>query len=150
MSTNVDNTKKTEPTRWQPVVAKYAKPDTRRSLVMLANTLVPYFALWGLMIWSIRVSYWITLGLSVLAGGFLIRTFIIFHDCGHGSFFKSKKANDVVGSITGFLNFTPYYRWKHDHAVHHATGCDHIGASLGMTGRLFAQQFERSIVIHAD
>ena len=88
---------------------------------MLANTLVPYFALWGLMIWSIRVSYWITLGLSVLAGGFLIRTFIIFHDCGHGSFFKSKKANDVVGSITGFLNFTPYYRWKHDHAIHHAT-----------------------------
>jgi omega-6 fatty acid desaturase (delta-12 desaturase) len=76
------------------------------------------------MIWSIQYSYWITLGLSVLAAGFLMRTFIIFHDCGHGSFFKSKKANDFVGRITGFLNFTPYYRWKHDHAIHHATASD--------------------------
>jgi omega-6 fatty acid desaturase (delta-12 desaturase) len=76
------------------------------------------------MIWSIQISYWITLGLSVLAAGFLMRTFIIFHDCGHGSFFKSQKANEFVGRITSFLNFTPYYRWKHDHAIHHATAGD--------------------------
>jgi acyl-lipid omega-6 desaturase (Delta-12 desaturase) len=124
MTMNSKQNQKAESVRWQPLVAKYAKSDTRRSLIMLANTLIPYFILWGLMIWSIRISYWLTLGLSLLAGGFLIRTFIIFHDCGHGSFFKSKKANDVVGSLTGFLNFTPYYRWRHDHAIHHATAGD--------------------------
>jgi acyl-lipid omega-6 desaturase (Delta-12 desaturase) len=124
MSTNTKESQVAEEIRWQPIVASYAKPDMRRSLWQVANTLVPYFVLWGLMIWSVQVSYWITLGLSVLAAGFLMRTFIIFHDCGHGSFFKSKKANDFVGRITGFLNFTPYYRWKHDHAIHHATAGD--------------------------
>jgi omega-6 fatty acid desaturase (delta-12 desaturase) len=124
VSTNLIESQKAEEIRWQPIVAKYAKPDMRRSLWQLANTLIPYFVLWGLMIWSIQYSYWITLGLSVFAAGFLMRTFIIFHDCGHGSFFKSRKANDWVGRITGFLNFTPYYRWKHDHAVHHATAGD--------------------------
>ncbi len=120
MITNMDESQAAEHVRWQPIVAKYAKPDLTRSLWQIANTLIPYFVLWGLMIWSVQISYWITLGLSVLAAGFLMRTFIIFHDCGHGSFFKSKKANDFVGRITGFLNFTPYYRWKHEHAIHHA------------------------------
>jgi acyl-lipid omega-6 desaturase (Delta-12 desaturase) len=113
-----------ETIRWQPIVAKYAKPNLARSLWQVANTLIPYFVLWYLMILSIEVSYWITLGLSVVAAGFLMRTFIIFHDCGHGSFFKSQKANDTLGIITGLLNFTPYYRWKHDHAIHHATAGD--------------------------
>jgi omega-6 fatty acid desaturase (delta-12 desaturase) len=73
---------------------------------------------------SLEVSYWLTLALSVLAAGFLMRTFIIFHDCGHGSFFKSRRANDALGIITGILTFTPYYQWRHDHAVHHATAGD--------------------------
>jgi acyl-lipid omega-6 desaturase (Delta-12 desaturase) len=124
MSTNSKDLPNAEEIRWQPIVAKYAKPDMRRSLWQVANTLIPYFVLWGLMVWSIQYSYWITLGLSIFAAGFLMRTFIIFHDCGHGSFFKSRKANDWVGRITGFLNFTPYYRWKHDHAIHHATAGD--------------------------
>ena len=124
MSKNSNPSQDAEHIRWQPIVAKYARPDLRRSLLQVANTLVPYFILWGLMIWSIQISYWITLGLAVLAAGFLMRIFIIFHDCGHGSFFKSRKANDFLGRITGFLNFTPYYRWKHDHAIHHATSGD--------------------------
>ena len=121
MITSMEESQAAEQVRWQPIVAKYAKPDLTRSLWQIANTLIPYFVLWGLMIWSVQISDWITLGRSVLAAGFLMRTFIIFHDCGHGSFFKSKKANELVGRITGFLNFTPYYRWKHDHAIHHAT-----------------------------
>ena len=124
MSTNSRESQEAEKIHWQPIVAKYAKPDMRRSLWQVANTLIPYFVLWGLMIWSIQYSYWITLVLSILAAGFLMRIFIIFHDCGHGSFFKSRKANDFLGRITGFLNFTPYYRWKHDHAIHHATSSD--------------------------
>ena len=121
---NTNESEEAETLRWQPIVAKYAKPDLARSLWQVANTLIPYFVLWYLMIRSVEISYWLTLGLSVLASGFLMRTFIIFHDCGHGSFFKSQKANDFMGRITGFLNFTPYYRWKHDHAVHHATASD--------------------------
>lgn len=113
-----------EHVRWQPIVAKYAKPNLARSLWQLINTLIPYFILWALMIRSLQSSYWITLALAFPAAGFLMRTFIIFHDCGHGSFFKSQKANEFVGRITAFLHFTPYYRWKHDHAVHHATAGD--------------------------
>jgi omega-6 fatty acid desaturase (delta-12 desaturase) len=124
MNTNSTKSQEAEQLRWQPIVAKYAKPDLARSLWQVANTLIPYFALWYLMIRSIELSYWLTLGLSVIAAGFLMRTFIIFHDCGHGSFFKSQKANDFLGRVTAFLNFTPYYRWKHDHAIHHATAGD--------------------------
>ena len=87
MNTNSNESQAVEHIRWQPLIAKYAQPDLARSLWQVANTLIPYFVLWGLMIWSIQFSYWITLGLSVLAAGFLMRTFIIFHDCGHGSFF---------------------------------------------------------------
>jgi omega-6 fatty acid desaturase (delta-12 desaturase) len=141
MSANSKELQKAEETRWQPIVARYAKPELNRSLWQVANTLVPYFVLWGLMIWSIRYSYWITLGLSVFAAGFLMRTFIIFHDCGHGSFFKSRKANDFVGRITGFLNFTPYYRWKHDHAIHHATAGDLDRRGVGDVYTMTVQEY---------
>ncbi len=124
MNKNQKETNETENVRWQKIVAKYARPDLRRSLWQVANTLIPYFILWYLMIRALEVSYWITLGLSVVAAGFLMRAFIIFHDCGHGSFFKSKKANAFVGTITALLNFTPYDRWRHDHAIHHATAGD--------------------------
>jgi omega-6 fatty acid desaturase (delta-12 desaturase) len=106
---------------WRSMVAKYQQADVWRSLWQVANTLIPYFLLWYLMYLSLNVSYWLTLGLSILTAGFMVRTFIIFHDCGHGSFFKSKKANDILGNITGILTFTPYAHWTREHAVHHAT-----------------------------
>ena len=102
INANLTQSQEAEHIRWQPIVAKYAKPHLGRSLWQLANTLIPYVVLWGLMIWSIQISYWITLALAFPAAGFLMRTFIIFHDCGHGSFFKSQKANDFVGRITAF------------------------------------------------
>ena len=74
----------------------------------LVNTLVPYAALWCLMYLSLQVSVWLALPLAVLAAGFLVRVFIIFHDCGHGSFLPSRRANDIVGYITGVLALTPY------------------------------------------
>ena len=89
------------------ILAQYQRPNRWRSTWELANTLVPYFVLWYLMVLSLRVSYLLTLGLAVLTAGFMVRTFIIFHDCGHGSFFKSRRANDVVGIITGIITFTP-------------------------------------------
>jgi omega-6 fatty acid desaturase (delta-12 desaturase) len=109
---------------WRQAVAKYQQSDTRRSYWQVVNTLLPYFVLWYLMYRSLAVSYWLTLLLAIPAAGFMVRTFIIFHDCGHGSFFNSRKANDVLGFITGVLTFTPYYHWRHDHAIHHATAGD--------------------------
>jgi acyl-lipid omega-6 desaturase (Delta-12 desaturase) len=114
----------TEKFRWQSVVASYARPELGRSLWQAINTLVPYFTLFYLAMRSLEISFWLTLPLSFLTAGFMVRTFIIFHDCGHGSFFKSKKANTWMGRFTGLLVFTPYYRWTHDHAIHHATASD--------------------------
>ncbi len=105
-------------------LAPYQKPDNRRSLWQLANTLVPYFLLWPVMVWSLNVSYLLTLALALLTTGFVARIFIIFHDCGHGSFFASRRGNDTVGIITGLITWTPYYRWRRDHAIHHATSGD--------------------------
>ena len=110
--------------RWHEIVARYARSDLKRSLWEMFNTLIPYFALWYLMIYSVHISYWLTLLLSIPTAGFMVRTFIIFHDCGHGSFFKSQKANDALGIFTGILNFTPYYEWRHTHAIHHASASD--------------------------
>jgi acyl-lipid omega-6 desaturase (Delta-12 desaturase) len=109
---------------WQKIVAAYARPDLPSSIWQMINTLVPFFTLFYLSLRSLEVSFWLTLPLTILTAGFMIRAFIIFHDCGHGSFFKSQRANDVVGFVTGLLAFTPYYRWKHAHAIHHATSGD--------------------------
>lgn len=106
---------------WMEIVRKYNYPDRARSIWQIINSLVPYAVLWYLMYLSLSVSYWITLGLSLLAAGFLVRIFIIFHDCGHGSFFKSTWANRIIGTILGSLVFTPYEYWTNDHAAHHRT-----------------------------
>jgi len=109
---------------WKEIVASYRQPSFWRSVWQIVDTLVPYAALWYLMCRSLSVSYWITLLLVVLAAGFLVRVFIIHHDCGHGSFFKSQKADDIWGFITGALTFTPYYLWRGKHAIHHAASGD--------------------------
>jgi omega-6 fatty acid desaturase (delta-12 desaturase) len=75
---------------------------------------------WIILYFSLQVGYWLTLLLSVVAAGFLVRIFIIQHDCGHNSFFKSRHINDVVGIICGVLTFVPYRYWRKSHAIHHA------------------------------
>ncbi len=124
MNTPSDTSIEIDTTRWQQIVARYAQPDLWRSIWQVIDTLLPFFALWAVMVFSVHVSYWLTLLLAFPTAGFMVRTFIIFHDCGHGSFFKSHKANDILGTITGILTFTPYIRWRHDHAIHHATSSD--------------------------
>jgi acyl-lipid omega-6 desaturase (Delta-12 desaturase) len=109
---------------WRNAIKQYQNPNVRRSVWQLVNSIVPYLIFWGLMVWSLRYGYWLTLLLAVPAGGFLVRVFIIFHDCGHGSFFKSRQANDIFGYITGILVFTPYHWWRYRHAVHHASAGD--------------------------
>jgi omega-6 fatty acid desaturase (delta-12 desaturase) len=110
--------------RWQDIVAKYQNPDLRRSLWNMANTFIPYFVGWYLMYRSLEISYWLTLALAVPVAGLLVRIFIILHDCGHSSYFTSAKANDWVGTLCGFLTFTPYLQWRRHHAIHHASSGD--------------------------
>lgn len=109
---------------WQQAVKPYQSADLRRSLWQMINSIVPYFILWILAYLGLQISYGLTLIFAFLAALFAMRVFIIFHDCGHGSFFKSKRANNIVGIFTGILTFTPYYAWRHSHAVHHATSGD--------------------------
>ncbi|MCB1228063.1 MAG: fatty acid desaturase [Verrucomicrobiales bacterium] len=109
---------------WKAIVAEFSTPSLPKAIWQLVDTLVPYVLLWAAMIWSLKGPYWVTLGLAALAGLLLVRVFIIFHDCGHGSFFKSKRANNVVGFLTGMLTFTPYSHWTWQHAVHHQTSGD--------------------------
>jgi omega-6 fatty acid desaturase (delta-12 desaturase) len=110
-----------EAVAWKQIVLKYQKPSLPRAIWQLIDTLGPYAGIWYLMYLSLSWSYWITFALAALNGLFLIRIFIIFHDCGHGSFFKSRLVNDIVGFITGMLTLTPYYHWRWEHSIHHAT-----------------------------
>jgi omega-6 fatty acid desaturase (delta-12 desaturase) len=107
-------------------LSQYERPILRKAVWQLVNTFTPYLALWALMAYLVRQghSYWFTLALAVVAAAMLVRIFIVFHDCGHGSFFVSRRANKVLGYITGFLTFTPYDDWRHTHAAHHATTGD--------------------------
>ena len=106
---------------WRKIVKKYQIPCLKKSLWQIANSMGPYIALWILMYFTVSVSWPLTLGLAILAGMFLVRVFIIFHDCGHGSFFKSKDANNTVGFVAGLMTLTPYRHWRWQHAVHHGT-----------------------------
>ena len=109
---------------WKEGLARYQRPEVWRGIWQILNSLVPYAALWYLMYSSLAISVWLTVPLTLLAGGFLVRIFIIFHDCAHSSFFKSRLANEVLGFLTGVLCFTPYHRWRWEHTVHHASAGD--------------------------
>lgn len=126
---------------WRALVARYEIPSRWRSTWQLVNTLVPYVALWYLMYLSLALSYWLTLPLAVLAGGFLVRIFIIFHDCGHGSFFTSRRANNVWGAIAGVLTLTPYYHWRWEHAVHHGSAGDLDRRGVGDVWTMTVQEY---------
>ena len=100
----------------------------------IIDTIVPYALCWYLMYLCRPVSWWLVVPLAVLAGGLLVRVFIIFHDCGHGSFFKSRGANDAVGFLTGILTFTPYYHWRWEQPSTTATPAIWTSAAPAMCG----------------
>ena len=102
-------------------IKPFENPDTKASVWQLVNTLPPFFLLWYLAYEAISVSLILSIALSILAGGFVVRVFIIFHDCCHGSFFKNRKVNHFVGTVTGILTMFPYEKWKREHSIHHAT-----------------------------
>jgi len=129
---------------WKEIVAQFQAPSTPRATWQIVNTMVPYAALWYLMFHTLAVSWWLTIPLAVLAGAFLVRVFIIFHDCGHGSFFKSRAANDFVGFVCGMLTFTPYYHWRWEHSLHHASSGDLDRRGIGDVWTMTVQEYLES------
>ncbi len=109
---------------WRDALAPYARPHLGRSLLDLLTSVVPYLALSVAMYQALQVSYLLTLLIAVPASGFLVRTFILFHDCSHGSLLPSKRANIWLGRVLGLFVYSPFLRWRHDHAIHHATAGD--------------------------
>ncbi|MGV8985613.1 MAG: fatty acid desaturase [Cypionkella sp.] len=106
--------------QWVMKLARYRDPSTRRSIFELLVTLVPFVMLWALAWAALEVSPWLSLAIAVLNGGFLVRIFIIQHDCGHASYFHNRTVSDWVGRALGVLTLTPYDVWKRSHAIHHA------------------------------
>jgi omega-6 fatty acid desaturase (delta-12 desaturase) len=127
---------------WRAVLAPYARPHLGRSLIDVATSLVPYLGLLVAMYFLLDVSYWLVLAVSVLAAGFLVRTYILFHDCAHGSFLPWSKANEWLGATCGLLVFTPFQRWRHQHAVHHASSGDLDRRGVGDLPTLTVAEYE--------
>jgi acyl-lipid omega-6 desaturase (Delta-12 desaturase) len=111
---------------WNEILAPYAQPSLRRSLLQIATSVVPYLGLSVLMylLLNAGVSDLVVLALAIPTAGFLVRTFILFHDCSHGSLMGSKRANAYLGAVLGLFVLSPFRRWRHDHAVHHASSGD--------------------------
>jgi acyl-lipid omega-6 desaturase (Delta-12 desaturase) len=105
---------------WRSILQKYQRPDTKKAVIQLINSYMPFLGLWVLMYFSLNWSYWITLGLAAINAFFLVRIFIIQHDCGHQSFLKSRKLNNVIGLISSFFSSIPYKYWSRTHNAHHA------------------------------
>jgi omega-6 fatty acid desaturase (delta-12 desaturase) len=120
---------------WVLELAKYRNPSTRRSVMELVVTLVPFVLLWALAWVALSISYWLAFGIAVLNGLFLVRIFVIQHDCGHASFFNNRTAQDWVGRILGVLTLTPYDVWRRTHSIHHSHhgNLDHRGIGDVMT-----------------
>lgn len=114
------------PSDWQAALRKYEKPVTGRAVRQLLNTVLPYAILFATMLGMLRAGlpYWTILPLLVLASAFLVRVFIIFHDCCHMSFMPGRAANRLIGYLTGLLTFTPFEAWQHPHNLHHASSGD--------------------------
>jgi acyl-lipid omega-6 desaturase (Delta-12 desaturase) len=106
---------------WTHVLARYRQPSNGRRIVEIGITIVPLVILWLLTWATLDLGYWFSMLLAVPAAGFLVRLFMIQHDCSHGAFFHHRKANDWVGRVIGVLTLTPYDFWRRTHTIHHAT-----------------------------
>ena len=109
---------------WRDTLAPFATPCAGRGLLAVTTSFVPYLLLTAAIYATLGVSIALTVALTILAAGFLVRVFVVFHDCAHGSLLPSRRANAVLGTAMGLLVLSPFVRWRHDHAVHHATAGD--------------------------
>ncbi len=126
---------------WNALLAPYSRADDRAAWFQLLSTASLYVATWLAMLWSLDVSYWLTLALAIPAAGLQVRLFIFQHDCGHGSFFSSSRLNNVTGGIIGVLTLTPYRYWQRTHAIHHATSGDLDRRTFGDVRTLTVKEY---------
>ncbi len=128
-------------TPWRAAVADYAEPHIGRTLVDLATSVLAYLGLLVATGFAAHVSVLLALALAPLTAGFLLRTFIVFHDCAHGSMFASRRANRAVGTVLGLLLYTPFATWAHSHAVHHATAGNLDRRGIGDVPTLTVEEY---------
>jgi len=136
-----DRDHRSEVRSWREQLAPYAQADSKRALACLATSVLPYLALTLGIYLLLGVSTPIALLLAVPASAFLVRVFIVFHDCTHSSFFSSRRANTWVGTSLGLLLYSPFLRWRHDHAVHHATSGDLTRRGTGDVRTLTVEEY---------
>jgi acyl-lipid omega-6 desaturase (Delta-12 desaturase) len=135
---------KAEPPFWRDALAPYARPHLGRSLLDIGTSLVPYLVLLVVMYLVVDVSYLLVLALAVPTAGFLVRTFIVFHDCAHGSFLRSRRANVWLGTALSVLVSESFLSWRHSHAVHHATAGDLDRRGVGDVHTLTVAEYRAS------
>jgi omega-6 fatty acid desaturase (delta-12 desaturase) len=128
---------------WRKALAPYARPHRGRALSCLVSSVAPYLALSAAMYLSLRYSYLLTLALAIPTAGFLVRSYIVFHDCSHGSFFASRRANRWLGRAVGLLVFANFDCWKHGHAIHHASAGDLDRRGVGDVPTLTVSEYRR-------
>jgi len=127
---------------WNRLLSPYARADNRIAAFQLVTTSLAFAATWALMLVSLNIHYGITIALAFLAAGLLTRLFIFQHDCGHGSFFRSHRANTIVGTAIGVLTLTPYHYWRRTHAIHHATSGDLDRRTFGDIETLTVREYQ--------
>ena len=125
-------------------VMPYANAETRASIIQLLNTILPFFVFWFLAYQTLSISFWLSLPFSVITAGFMIRSFIIFHDCTHGSFFRNKKLNDFFGTFTGIITHFAYEKWKREHSIHHATSGNLDKRGIGDIWVMTVKEYEKA------
>lgn len=125
-------------------VMPYANAETRASIIQLLNTILPFFVFWFLAYQTLSISFWLSLPFSVITAGFMIRSFIIFHDCTHGSFFRNKKLNDFFGTFTGVITHFAYEKWKREHSIHHATSGNLDKRGIGDIWVMTVKEYEKA------
>ena len=130
-----------EASNWSRILARYRSPSAARSFVEILITFGPFVLLWAATWLGVYFGYWISLVLAVPAAGFLVRLFMIQHDCGHGSFFRSRWLNDWIGRVIGVLTLTPYDFWRHTHAVHHASSGNLARRGMGDIDTLTVREY---------
>jgi omega-6 fatty acid desaturase (delta-12 desaturase) len=130
--------------QWLSLLSSYREPRLVRALIELATTALPFFALWAAVMIGLHYGYLLSLLLTIPAAGFLVRLFMIQHDCGHGSFFGQRQANDWVGRVIGVLTLTPYEYWRRCHAIHHASSAHLERRGIGDLPQLTVQEYVSS------
>ena len=126
------------------IVKRYQLPDSRKASIQLLNSFLPFVALWAVMYLLRDVSIWLTISLAVVNAFFLVRIFIIQHDCGHQSFTASRRANNIIGAVSSFLTFIPYKYWAKNHNYHHGhNGILDKNRSIGDINTLTVKEFQK-------